>query len=368
MKSYEVHILYLYFVSFVKTLLFISSIVISIKTLNITQSLTEDSAIALNDIGLISTHITPHILYIITPFALAIAAFSVFYKLLTHSEIVALQNAGLSNFSIIRPHLILSVTCSIIMLYLSAMIIPKTVQIRKNVQKTIIQRKIENFLSPNTIKEVRDITIVTSQLDKSNNIALTLIHKPIKNGETVLIGNIRQSWEKNGMIGLITDNATILSIKNENERIMKFKTLETQINPFEEEEEEQDLRHLTTPEIISLYRANPDNKYIITINTRILPSLSAILLPFAITTLLVKFYKSRSRYTTRSIIIITLTILYILFSCYNMNETFSSLHTFGILYLNIILTFIIIYLQNGHRNRNNIHNQCRKSLSRFRIF
>lgn len=346
MKSYEVHILCLYFISFIKTLLFISSILISIKTLNVAQSLTEESVIALNDIGLISAHIAPYILYTITPFALTISSFSVFYKLLTHSEIIALQNAGLSNFNIIRPHLILSITCGIIMLYLSAMVIPKTIQIRNNIQEAIIKRKIENFLSPNMIKEIQDITIITSSPSKNNNIGLTFIHKLTQNDETVLIGNIRQSWGQNGMIGLIADNATLLNVTKQNERIMKFKTLEIQMNPFTEYEEKTYLKHLTVPEIISLYMDNPDNKYIVAINGRILPSFSAILLPFAMVTLLIKFYQNRGSYKTHHIAIIIFTISYIILSCNSLSGTFSSLYTFSILYFNIILTFIIIYLQN----------------------
>jgi lipopolysaccharide export LptBFGC system permease protein LptF len=344
MKLYEKHILYVYFISFVKTLLFISSIIIAIKTLDIAQSLTEDSSISLSDISLISLHISPYILYTITPFALTITSFSVFYKLLTHSEIITLQNAGLTNIQIIRPHMFVSCVCTVLMLYSSAIVIPKTVQIRKNLQEAIIKRKIENFLTPNIIKEIKDITILTSQLDKSKKIALTVIHKPTKSGETVLIGNIRQSWEKNGMIGLITDNATVLSINGNTQKVLQFHTLETQINPFSEYKETADLRHLTTPEIIKMHLQSPQNEYIATINSRIMPSLAATLLPFGMAVLIIKFYQNRSRYQVLHIVTIALTLLYILFSCYNLSYTFTSKNNFYLLYINIILTFIAIYL------------------------
>lgn len=362
MKIYEKHILQVYFVSFIKTLLFIASIVIAIKTLGIAQDLTEDSTVSLNDIALIAFHISPYILYTITPFALTIASFSVFYKLLTYSEIITLQNAGITNFQIIRPHFYITGICTILMLYSSAIIIPKTVKIRKNLQEAVIKRKIENFLTPNVTKEIKDITIITSQYDSDKQIALTLIHKPTKNGETVLIGNIKQSWEKNGMIGLITENATVLNVANNSQKIFKFEVLETQINPFADFQEQARLKHLTSFEILKLYFKAPQNQYISIINSRIMPSISATLLPFALIILLINFYNNRNRYSIKSIIIIIITIFYILFSCYNLSSVFSSANNFYILYVNIILTFLSLYFFSKtqkkffKKNVNNIAN------------
>ena len=349
MKIYEKHILSLYFVSFVKTLLFITSIIIAIKTLNVARSLTEDSTVSVADISMIALHIAPWTFYVITPFALTITSFSTFYKLLTHSEIISLQNAGLTNYQIIKPHMYISGICTILMLYSSAIVIPKTVQIRTNLEERTIKRKIENFLTPNTIKEIKDITILTSQIDEQSKVALTLIHKPTESGETVLIGNIKQSWEKDKMIGLITENATVLNINGNSQKIFKFKTLETQLNLFSEYHEDKDLRHLTSFEIFQLYLQSPSNEYIEIINNRIIIPLSAILLPFALITLMMKFYQSRNRYTILHILTIALAIAYILFSCHNLTSLFSSPKNFYILYINIILTFFAIYLVNQKR-------------------
>jgi lipopolysaccharide export LptBFGC system permease protein LptF len=244
----------------------------------------------------------------------------------------------------------ISAICTILMLYSSAVVIPKTVQIRKNIQERIVKRKIENFLTPNTVKEIKDITILTSQIDEQSKVALTLIHKPTEKGETVLIGNVKQSWGKESMIGLITENATVLSIEGNSQKILKFKTLETQINLFSEYHDDNDLRHLTSFELFELYFLHePNNEYIFIINSRIITSLSAMLLPFALVTLMIRFYQNRNRYTLFQIVKIALAIAYILFSCYNLTSLFSSPKNFYILYINIILTFFAIYLLNHKR-------------------
>ena len=193
MKKYQKYIALTYLSSFVRTLLFLSSIIISIKTLNIAQKLTEDSPLNLKSLITISFHIIPYVLYTVAPFASAIAAVNVFNSLLSSSQITVLQNAMLTNARITASHMLITIPIAVIMLYFASFILPKTAELRYEVQDSIIQQKMRNFLTPDTIKNFGNLTIITSPRNILKHIPITLIHQKTSNGEFVFVGNIQET-------------------------------------------------------------------------------------------------------------------------------------------------------------------------------
>ncbi len=348
MKKYHKYIAIAYFSSFIRTLLFLSSIIISIQTLNIAQKITEDSSLSLKTLAIIALNTIPYVLYTITPFVSAITSFNVFNSLLSSSQITILQNARLTNFKIATTHMVVTIPTAILTLYFASFILPKTIEARNTVQDSIVQEKMQNILTPNTIKTFNNFTIITSPHSTLKHIPLTLIHRTTDNGEFTLVGNIQETWSVNKMIGINVNNATILTTNVTGNTLIKFKILETQIDLFPEETKTQDYEYLTTPQLIKAYQTIHTNKYINEINERITPSLLTILLPFAIITMLIKFHSNRARIQVKNILIIILLIVYILFSCYNITDIFQTPKTSIIIYLNILLTFGFICTLNGN--------------------
>jgi lipopolysaccharide export LptBFGC system permease protein LptF len=346
MKKYQRYIAITYFASFLRTLLFLSAIIISIKTLNIAQRLTRESSVDLQNLITISFHIIPYVLFTLTPFASTVAAANVFNSFLSTSQITVLQNAKLTNLKIATTHMMITVPIAILMLYASSFILPKTSEIREEVQDSIIKEKIQNFFVPDSIKTFGNLTIITSPKDILKHIPLTLIHQKTKDGEFVFVGNIQETWSNNKMVGINANNATILTINENSETLIKFQTLETQIDFFTESEKSTDSDYLTTPDLIKEYKKDPNNKLLKEINKRFMPSFVTILLPFALITLLIKFHNNRTNFNIKNITIITIALLYILFSCYHLVDILNTPKTFGVVYINILLTFIFVCILN----------------------
>lgn len=349
MKKYQKYIALTYLSSFIRTLLFLSSIIISIKTLNIAQKLTEDSPLNLKSLIAISFHIIPYVLYTVAPFASAIAAVNVFNSLLSSSQITVLQNAMLTNARITASHMFVTVPIAVLMLYFSSFILPKTAELRYEVQDSIIQQKMRNFLTPDTIKTFGNLTIITSPRNILKHIPITLIHQKTANGEFVFVGNIQETWSVNKMIGINANNATILTISPDGETLVKFQTLESQIDFFPEEELRDRLDYISTINLIKMYKKSTIQRKIIKeINKRIMPSILIIILPFALITLLIRYHNSRTKMKAKHVLIIIVTTFYILFSCYNMIDIFKTIYTFPLVYLNILLTFLLVYFLGNH--------------------
>lgn len=344
MKKYQKYIAAAYLSSFARTLLFLSSIIISIKTLNIAQRLTEDSPLNLKSLVTISFYIIPYVLYTVTPFASAIAAVNVFNSLLSTSQVTVLQNSMLTNFRITLPHMIVTTPCAILMLYFASFISPKTTELRHEVQDSIVQQKMTNFLTPDTIKSFGTLTIITSPRNILKHIPITLIHQKTNNGEFVLVGNIQDTWSINKMIGINANNATILTVSPEGDTLIKFQTLESQIDFFPEEKKSENFDYITTPHLLKIYKTKPENSIIKEINRRIMPALLTILLPFTLITLLIKYHSNRTRMKMKHVGIIALFTGYIMFSCYNLIGVFNTPYTFPAIYINILLTFGLVYL------------------------
>ncbi len=343
MKIYQKYIIKLYLSSFLRSLLFLSSILISVQTLNIANDLAHESLVGLQDIITVSFHIIPYIIYSIAPFSVGLATIIVVNELLSTSQIVILRNAGISSLQISKTQAMVTIPIFFIMLFMAFFILPKTSQVRTEIQNAIVKSKIKNFITPESVKMLQNVTIVTSPYNSLKHIPLTFIHQETEGGEFVFVGNIQETWSNLNMLGIDANNATILYAQNGDEDLIKFQKLETQINLFATKENEVYLRHLSIVGLIREYKVNRNNEYIQEINKRIIPSFSMLLIMFSITTLLIKFHRNRAHYKIKDIALIIATVFYIMFASNNINEIFYTNKSFWVVYVNIALTFAFIY-------------------------
>jgi lipopolysaccharide export system permease protein len=348
MKKYQKYIIKTYISSFLRTLLFIGAIIVSIKTLNAAQKFTKESSVDIQTLFMISLHIIPYTLNVIAPFVAAISSITVTHSLLATSQITILQSAKLSNLKISSVYFLITIPITCIAIYNSSFILPKIFSITQDAQQSIIKQQVKHFLTPNTVKTFQNITVITSPDNAIKQIPFTFIHQQTKDGEFIFAGNIKNTWLNSEMIGIQANNATILTIEKQNENLMKFDSLETQINFFTKETAKKDIDKLNIKDLIKQYHSHPNKQYIKEFNQRIVPYFAIILLPFAITTILIKFHNNRTKIKIKTILYMIFSITYILISCFSFVSILNTLHTFPIIYANIILTFIFIYFLNNN--------------------
>lgn len=341
---YQKYLIKLCIVSFFRMTLFLSSILIAVKTLNIASNLADESIVSVQDVLVVSFHIIPYIIYTILPFSAGIATVIVIHNLLATSQIAILKNAGVSSFKIFKPLAIVGGGIAIFMIFTSFFILPKTTQIRNEVQNSIMKSKIKNFIIPDSIKMLENVTIVTSPYNSLKHIPITFIHQDSQDGEFVFVGNIQETWSNFQMLGINANNATILTTSKTAEDLVKFQKLETQINFFANEETESYLKHLNIFSLFKEYQSTKSVKCIKELNRRIIPSLSVLIIIFTLTTLTIKFYRNRAGYRLSHIAFISIILIYTIFIPNNINDAFHTHATFWVVYTNTALTFAFVYL------------------------
>ena len=346
MKLYQKYIIRVYLAFFFRMTPFLSAVLIAVQTLNIAGDLADESIVTIQDVAAVSFHIIPYILYSIIPFAVGISIVLTINQLLSTSQIVILKNAGISNIKLFKTFSIVGICIFLFMLLTSFFILPKTTQIRNEVQNSIIKSKIKNFIIPNSIKKLENITIVTSPYNSLKHIPITFIHQETETGDFIFVGNIQEAWSNSKMLGIDANNATILTTNRDSEDLIKFQTLETQINFFANEEKETYLKHLNIISLIREYNSTANTDCIKELNKRIIPALSVLLIMFALVTLMIKFHRNRAGYKITHIIVMSLILIYIIFISEKINNAFHTPSNFWLVYANTLLTFAFIYLIN----------------------
>ena len=346
MLIYRRYIIKLYIASLFRMTLFLSSVLIAIQTLNIASNLADESIVNIQDVILISFHIIPQIIYSILPFAVGISTAIVVHQLLSTSQIAILKNAGISNVKIFKSIAIVGIALVTFMLFTSFFILPRTTQIRNEVQNSIIKSKIKNFIIPDSVKMIESVTIITSPYNSLKHIPITFIHQESQDGDFVFVGNIQETWSNFKMLGIDANNATILTTGKNSEDLVRFQKLETQINFFANEETEAYLKHLNIFQLFKEYKSTKNIKCIKEFNRRIIPSMSLILIMFTLVLFTIKFYRNRAGYKLSNIVLIGITLIYIIFISHNINDAFHSPSNFWIVYVNTALTFAFVYLIN----------------------
>jgi len=346
MMIYQRYIIKLYLASFFRMTLFLSSVLIAVQTLNIAGDLADESIVTIQDVASVSFHIIPYILYSIMPFAVGISTVITINQLLSTSQIVILKNAGISSFKLFKTLSIVGIAIFFIMLLTSFFILPKTTQIRNEMQNAIMKSKIKNFIIPNAVKMLENITIITSPYNSLKHIPITFIHQEMDNGDFVFVGNIQETWSNSKMLGIDANNATILTTSKNSEDLVKFQKLETQINFFASEEKETYLKHLNIINLVYEYNATKNINCIKEFNKRIIPAFSVLLIMCTLVNLMIKLHRNRSGYKVTHIVMMALLLIYIVFISENINNAFHSASNFWLVYANTALTFAFIYLIN----------------------
>jgi len=346
MMVYQKYIIKLYLASFFRMMLSLSSVLIAVQTLNIAGDLADESIVTIQDVAAVSFHIIPYILYSITPFAVGISTVITVNHLLSTSQIVILKNAGISSIKLFKTFSIVGIVIFLLMLLTSFFTLPKTTQIRNEVQNAIMKSKIKNFIMPSSVKMLENITIITSPYNSLKHIPITFIHHETETGDFVFVGNIQETWSNSKMLGIDANNATILTTSKNSEDLVKFQKLETQINFFANEEKETYLKHLNIVNLVHEYNATKNIKCIKEFNRRIIPAISVLLIMFTLVNLMIKFHRNRAGYKITHIVIMALLLIYIVFISENINNAFHAPSNFWLVYANTALTLAFIYLIN----------------------
>lgn len=350
MKKYQTYIAKLCLHSFFKVLIFFSVIIVCIKTLNFVEKINKEASVDLKTIGLIVFSVLPNVVVNLIPFSLGIACYMVYSSLLSSSQITILQNSGVHKLKLTSIPFLITVPLAICIIYLESNILIYTTTARKKIQHSIISEQRRYFLIPNKIKTFNDLTIITSPLNKNGKIPMTFLHKQTPNGFMLLVGNIEESWSVENFLGIKATNATILTTDLENQNKMQFKTLEIQLDVLNNETLVSGYSTITTPELLEKYRntneSEAKNQIMKIINQRIAPAFLAILMPFILITLKVKYHNNRRNISISSIIQSFILLLYSMFCCFSMSKIFTSIDNFYYIYLNIFLTFLFVCILN----------------------
>jgi lipopolysaccharide export system permease protein len=100
----------------------------------------------IKDIAKIFYYLQPSILLLSVPMAILIAIFLVFGRMSTDSEIIVLKGCGMSFIGISRAAIFLSISCSLILLFVSLYLLPRgMVSFKKTLYETVVRKASMTF-------------------------------------------------------------------------------------------------------------------------------------------------------------------------------------------------------------------------------
>lgn len=348
MKRYQKYIAGLYYSSFFKVLLFLTVIIICTKTLHYLQTVSQ-TAINGKSFLIALLAIAPYVIINIVPFASCVACIMIFYTMLSSSQVLIFQNAGLKRINIALIPLIFFIPIAVLLFFAEHFFIPKTFAITQEMQNSMFETQAQSISKPNTVQQIGNIVAITSGLNKNGTIEKTFIYRKSLTEELSFIGNIKESWAFNQFFGFWASNAYILQNNQYGISQTQFQNLEMQIN-LQEEHENVPLAKMNSLELLKIYTSS-NNKHIQseviqTLNKRTTPVLLVLLLPFSIATLMVKYHSVRVGIKIQDTVKIILMAFYCLFSCYEVARMFDEIHNFYLIYINIFLTFLLLCFLN----------------------
>ena len=170
----------------------------------------------------------PKILTKLIPFILFFSFVYIIAKYETKNELIIFWNFGVNKFEFINFFLKLSVIITVIQIFLTALVVPKTQDLARSFLRTSSINFLENFVKPKIFNDaVKGLTIYSNSKDKDGNLQEIYLKKGTENFQVTYAkkGNFKQVG--NNQILELYSGETISVINN---KITSFKFSKSDFN------------------------------------------------------------------------------------------------------------------------------------------
>lgn len=195
-----------------------------------------DKGIAIIDFLNLVILIVPSLLFSVMPLITLLSVLFVYNRFREERQIIAFYNAGLDDFEIARPALIISIIITIFSLFLSAYLMPISYNTLKNRLSELRNNYISNVIDTRKFNQIsKHNTIYIDSKDSQGNLeGVIIFDNTVENSKSVLFakyGNVytnkdeiqfelsdglRQAYDSNNNITRMNFNNLTIRIANDN--------------------------------------------------------------------------------------------------------------------------------------------------------
>jgi len=145
------------------------------KAISLIRFITE-KGVSVGDFLSLFILIVPWLLMAIIPISLFIAVLFAYNQMLSHNEVIILENAGLDKFTLSKPAMFVASICCLICYFISFFLMPYANKKLRNI-KTDFEYNYANLLiSPATFENLKNLTIYVETRDSANKLSGILIY------------------------------------------------------------------------------------------------------------------------------------------------------------------------------------------------
>jgi lipopolysaccharide export system permease protein len=233
MRLYEKHISKHLVFPFLLITFFIVGISWIIQSIRYVEIILGSGA-RISDFVKLTLCLIPFLLFIIIPISLFFTVYYVYKKLSHDREIIALYSFGISRLHVIKPFFLFSVFVVAMHCFISAYLLPMSIQKFKQLKIEINQSSIINLIQFNTfISKINGITIYIEKREEDNLLKNIFIHdskNPEKN--ITFIASSGKFYNTDFGLQLILNNGSKLELDHTNKKYSNVKFAQYSFDGF----------------------------------------------------------------------------------------------------------------------------------------
>ncbi len=232
MKLYQNYIFKKIAITFVAITSILVSLIWFTRIISFIGYITE-SGVEIKQFFVLLVLILPWLLLFIIPIALCVTVIVIYWRLISHNEIVILKNSGIANYALAKPAILIVIISTLFCLSISLYIMPyANKQLR--VSKTVISNNYDSLAiaAKTFIYNIKNMVIYVQKRDGDNLSGIFIYDNRSKDNSAAITAKSAKAEVQNGSIILYLQNGTLQKYDRTNNKaeVLSFASYSFNLN------------------------------------------------------------------------------------------------------------------------------------------